>query len=599
MTEQHGAPAPRRPRRSLEEGQELPDIFRERSEADEPTRMLRAIQDEGATEASAEAAESQTHPADDDSPLTPGRRHPFTRSLIWTSIGALVPGLGLWATRHRRVGMGITAAFVVTIVAMVAKVKYDLGGTAALAVQPRVLVVLTWTLATLAMLWVLTIAGTHLATRPRRLTGAQRGVGAFAVGLLSFIIAAPLTVAASYAHSQSSFVSTVFKQGGDTRSQTRPTLGTGKDVWADKPRLNVLLLGADNTAYRDEKYPDEGIRTDTVMLASIDTANGNTVIIQLPRNLSTFPFPEGSALAKAYPNGYWDGVSREAPEFELNSVWKNVPQAHPELFKDTDYPGADAVKTAVEGTTGLKPDYFVLLSIDGLTKLIDAMGGVTVNVNGYIPVAQSSEQFKAGIPPQGGYIAPGENKRLSGYYAMWFARSRSQSLDPDRMARQSCVVKAVIDQANPATLITHYEAITKAGKDALLTDIPQEVAPALVQLALRMQGARTQRVLFGYPSTTLPNGEKFKPWDPDVAQMEQMIQLGIDKSQGRGPTPTPKPKPSATSTRPTPTPSAPSSSATPKDAAAGDLKDTCAWNPEAAAEAEANPPRDLGSGGVH
>lgn len=541
-------------------------------------------------------------------PLT-DRRHPFTRSLLLTTVGTLIPGSGLWPTRRRGIGIALTLAFFATIIALGAKVYFDLSGTAALAAQPKMLTLITWSCAALALVWVAIIVGTHLVTRPKRLTGLQRAVGAVLVGLLSFAVSAPLAVAARYARTQQSLVNTIFKDSNDTRSQTRPTIGSANDPWKDRPRLNILLLGGDNSVQRDKIDPGAGIRTDTIMLASIDTSNGNTAIIQLPRNMEAFPFPSGTPLAKAYPNGYWDGVDNENPEYELNSVWNNVPTAHPELFTQTDYPGADALKVAVEGITGLKPDYFVLLSIDGLQSFIDAVGGVTINVNSYLPVAQTKEQFAAGIPPKGGYLHPGQNRKLNGYYAMWFARSRSQSEDPERMARQSCVVKAIVDQANPTNLLTHYEAIANAGKDALLSDIPQEVAPALVELALRMKDGKKQRVLFGYPTTTLPNGQKFLPWKPDVAQMKLMVQQGIDASEGVTPSPSAKPSataPSSTApastapstTKPTATSSA-SGTPTPKAQDKVDLADACAWDPAAAAEAEANPPSDLQVAGSH
>ena len=48
----------------------------------------------------------------------------------------------------------------------------------------------------------------------------------------------------------------------------------------------------------------EGVRTDTVIVASIDTHTGDTTLFSLPRNLENLPFPPGSPLAAAYPNGF-------------------------------------------------------------------------------------------------------------------------------------------------------------------------------------------------------------------------------------------------------------------------------------------------------
>lgn len=537
------------------------------------------------------AATGATRWPDDDGSRTRGS---FGRSVGWTVLETLLPGSGLWPTRARALGLAVLGLFLAGVAAVVALGLTDLGSLASIVVKPGQLKVAGFLVVALAMLLPALVAATHLATRPRPATGLQRAAGGVLVGLLSFLVSAPLLVGANYARNQASLVNQVFKDHG-TRSQTRPTLGSAQDPWADRPRVNILLLGGDNTAARDQADPTAGIRTDTVMLASIDTATGNMALIQLPRNLEAFDFPAGSPLAQAYPNGYWDGVDNENPEYELNSVWRNVPEAHPELFTATDYPNADAVKYAVEGITGLKPDYFALLSIDGLRNLIDAIGGVTINVNTRLPIAQTAEEAEAGIPPKGGYLEVGPNQRLSGYQAMWYARSRSQSKDPERMARQGCVVKAIVEKADPQTVLTRYEAIANAGKNALVTDVPQDVAPAMVDLALRMKGAKVQRVLFGYPNTKYADGTQFEPWRPDEAKMQQLIQAGIAKSTGASPSPAASPTGSKTvGADPTAAPSSaaapatsasqPSGSATPTAAAAeADLSDACAFHPDATA----------------
>ena len=63
-------------------------------------------------------------------------------------------------------------------------------------------------------------------------------------------------------------------------------------------RFNVLLLGGDGSDSR------AGVRTDSLILASIETATGKTVLFSLPRNLMRAQFPEGSALHDLYPDGF-------------------------------------------------------------------------------------------------------------------------------------------------------------------------------------------------------------------------------------------------------------------------------------------------------
>ena len=87
------------------------------------------------------------------------------------------------------------------------------------------------------------------------------------------------------------------------KSATRPTLDAThpgdkeqqSDPWADKPRLNILLLGGDAGKGR------VGTRTDTVILASIDTKTGDTTLFSLPRNTARMPFPSDSPLQALLP----------------------------------------------------------------------------------------------------------------------------------------------------------------------------------------------------------------------------------------------------------------------------------------------------------
>ena len=51
----------------------------------------------------------------------------------------------------------------------------------------------------------------------------------------------------------------------------------------------------------------------------------------------------------------------------------------------TDNPGADFLKLGVGEALGLHIDYYVLVNLDGFSQLVDALGGITVNVNYYVP----------------------------------------------------------------------------------------------------------------------------------------------------------------------------------------------------------------------
>ena len=78
-------------------------------------------------------------------------------------------------------------------------------------------------------------------------------------------------------------------------------------------------------------------------------------------------------------------------------MYDQVPALHPGILGRSDNEGADAVKQAVSGSLGLSVDYYVLVNLAGFEQIVDAMGGVTVNINVPIPVG-GRPGF--GIPPE-------------------------------------------------------------------------------------------------------------------------------------------------------------------------------------------------------
>jgi LCP family protein required for cell wall assembly len=494
-------------------------------------------------------------------------RDDFRRTVVYTALGTVLPGLGLIAARRRVIGgvvLGIFAAMVITLGLFAA---VDPEGLASLAVRPSVLHTITVVLIIVALCWVGVVVASHLALR-RTPTRSQRLAGGVLVGLLAFAVAAPMAVAARYSYDQAGLVNKVFKREDATKSATRPSIGAttdahGKpvDPWKDKPRLNVLLLGGDAGADRT------GTRTDTVILASIDTKTGDTTLFSLPRNTGRMPFPSNSPLRRYYPNGFTNG-NGDDPEYFLNAMYDNVPNTvAKDVLGETDNLGADALKLSVGTALGLKVDYYVLVNLAGFKTLVNALGGITVNVNTYIPIGGNTDLH---IPPKD-YLKPGPNQKLSGDKALWYARGRYGSDDFARMDRQRCVIDAIIKQANPANMLSRYEAIAKAGKNIVTTDMPQEVLPMMVELSLRVKDGNVRSIVFkhGVAGFSSPH--------PDFGKMRQRVKTALGETKQVKPSPSTPQSPSA---------SKPSSKTTTPSTESEDVADSCAWKPEVAATAQ-------------
>jgi LCP family protein required for cell wall assembly len=501
----------------------------------------------------------------------------FSRTVLLTIAGAIIPGLGLIAANRRRAGGIVLGVFVVLVLGVAIWAITDTESLLSAAVDPRFLSFLAIGLVVAGLLWIGVVIATHLSLTGRSLRPAQRVGGSVLVALLSFAVAAPMAVAARYSVDQASLVQTVFQGQSKSNSATRPTAQptSRHNPWLGKPRVNILLLGGDAGSDRT------GTRTDTVIVASIDTKTGDTTLISLPRNTARMPFPDDSPLHKYYPNGFTDGNGDDA-EYFLNAMYDNVPKKVPhDILGKTDNLGADVMKISVGDAVGLKIDYYMLIDLSGFRQLVDALGGITVNINTYVAIGGNTDLH---IPPKS-YLKPGPHQHLDGDKALWFARGRYGADDFQRMDRQRCVINAIIDQANPGNMLTRYEAIAKAGKKIVRTDIPQESLSAFVDLSLRAKKGNVRSIVFKHGK----NG--FSSPDPDFDLMREQVAKSLDETKD-GAKSSSSDKKSSGSSDGSSKPSASSGSSDSNDSGSDDkaesesTKDACAWQPDVAAKAQ-------------
>ncbi|WP_328989415.1 LCP family protein [Kribbella sp. NBC_01245] len=433
-----------------------------------------------------------------------------------------------------------------------------------LAVDPSQLLIATAIIVALALAWIAIIISSHRLLRPASTSGGGRALGSAFVGLLCFAIAAPMAFAAQSVLAQRDLIGSVFQAEGKSKSATRPKVENKKDPWASTPRLNILLLGADDGTGRD------GTRTDTVMVASIDTKTGDTSLISLSRNWMRMPFPEDSPLHEEYPDGYWDpNGEAEQPEYYLDAMYRNIPEQHPGILGESDNEGADVLKVSVGAALGLDIDYYMQVNLKGFETIVDALGGIKVNINYKVPVGgdYKGEGSADDVLPRY-YLTPGANKKLMGPEALWFARGRYGLSDTSRQERQRCTIKAIVDSAQPATLVTKYQQIASASKKLLRTDIPQEILPAFIELGMKVKSAKVTNVDLD-KAKNFPNGR-----NPDYEAIAELVAKATK----------PKVKPISATTAPpktttTTTTGKPSTTITPKPGAEQDLADVCAYNP--------------------
>jgi LCP family protein required for cell wall assembly len=269
-------------------------------------------------------------------------------------------------------------------------------------------------------------------------------------------------------------------------------------------RYNILLVGSD--ARKDRT----GIRPDSLTVLSVDATTGRSVMVSLPRNLENVPFRKDSPLHDVWPYGYNCG-----DECLLNAV-HTMAQDRKDLFPDSDDPGLDATIDAVEGATDLTINYYVMVNLNGFKGLVDALGGVTMDVKSRIAMFGKEDAYK------NVYIEPGRQK-LDGQKALWYARSRVQSDDYARMGRQKCLMAAMADQLSPTTVVTNASAIAESGKQLLSTSIPRQELGRFADLALKARGKQIRTVSIVPP--------EFNTETPDFDAIHAAIKKAIRASE--------------------------------------------------------------------
>lgn len=231
--------------------------------------------------------------------------------------------------------------------------------------------------------------------------------------------------------------------------------------WDGTERLNILLIGADEQG--------GGHNTDTLITVSIDPLTGSVAMFSLPRDTVDVPVPEGPAR-RAYGRTFGG---------KINSFYQAV-RKRDDLFPGTDATrGYTGLKALLGELYGIEIKYYVEVNFDGFREIVDALGGVTINVQ--VPVIDDT--YPAGAGALRRVYIPAGPQHMTGAEALVYARSRHGSSDFDRGARQQRVLLSLRQQLDIGRILPRLESLAAALAHSVRTDIPRELVPRLLGLA--------------------------------------------------------------------------------------------------------------------
>ena len=221
--------------------------------------------------------------------------------------------------------------------------------------------------------------------------------------------------------------------------------------------LDVLVLGVDKRTGPERR---ESSRSDTMMLVRVTPATGEVKLLSVPRDLYVEIEP---------------GVKGK-----INSAYA--------------YGGVDQARSVMEGITGVTVDNYVIVDFEGFREVIDAIGGVKVDVG-------------HDVFPEKWHMGEGV-QRLGGRKALFYARYRgTPRADLDRIDHQQKLLAALRRQAFRWNTVTKMPGIIKTTNENVDTDLGiwQAIPLARALILHGRDGDLSSSELRGYP-TTLDDG---------------------------------------------------------------------------------------------
>lgn len=243
-------------------------------------------------------------------------------------------------------------------------------------------------------------------------------------------------------------------------------------------KVNILVLGV------DERQNDVG-RSNVTCVVTVDPNTRSASLLWVPRD----------SRVKIPGNG-----------------WNKIGHAYA-------YGGPKLSEQTVSDLLGIPIDYYIEINMDGFKKVIDALGGVNINVDKRM---YYYDPYDAGEVDNNGLIdlKPGM-QHMDGNTALEYVRFRHDELgDIGRIERQQKFIKALLADVATPSVITKIPNVLKEANAAFKTDIP---ASEMMKLATQMNDAYKQGLKTDMVPGTPVYIDDISYWLPDISAMRKQV----------------------------------------------------------------------------
>jgi LCP family protein required for cell wall assembly len=237
------------------------------------------------------------------------------------------------------------------------------------------------------------------------------------------------------------------------------------DIWEGKTALNILVLGVDKRAGGGDQ------NADVIIIAHLDLVDHKLSGVSLPRDLQV-------------------DIPGVGPD-KINGAYNYGVLASP----DDPVAGVAKVRDTVESLFGIPIDGYVLVDFSGFSDVVDAMGGITVDVP-YEIVDDEYPTEDYGITSI--HFDPGLQE-LDGEQALVYVRTRHADSDDARRQRQLDVIRAIFEQGKSITSVANADEIILSAGDAMQTSFDLEEQLTLARIAYEMNDSDIHLTTLGEP----------------------------------------------------------------------------------------------------
>lgn len=230
-------------------------------------------------------------------------------------------------------------------------------------------------------------------------------------------------------------------QGGRPEEAAEFWLDPAKHAFGDKNRLNVLCMGVDYNYTRDGMPYSKEARSDTIMLISFERKHGTVAVLSIPRDLLV-EIP---------------GLGRD----KINAAYA--------------YGGAPLARKTVAALLGVKIDYVVSVRVQAARKLVDELGGLTLDVEKDMDYDDNWGHLHV-------HLRQGRQK-LDGEQVVGYCRFRyDEEGDFGRIRRQQQVITALTRTLKAEASLETINKLAKIFRQNVTTDLPLTKMLALGRL---------------------------------------------------------------------------------------------------------------------